>query len=368
VLEVEPMVRVLAGTALRSRPDPQAEALAIFEADAEVPILERRGRWIRTHHQDATGWLAPGGEPTVEEFQLEALEAGYLVVDTSPAERAARIESARSLLGQENGKFRNLGGWPLYTDVEDDDELTRLDRVARQVREIYEGRFGLRPGDDPSRAVVLYRNEDSYRRFTREFTNIGELHGDGHADDAMAALYLDTTDEIDVAAILVHELTHLVNRDVFRRPVKTWVEEGLANDLGLSRIDARGNIAPGTLGVRNTRSTTSGGQFVWSELLRDWREDRTKLNPVTDLLDFAWAEFVNDRYRRSNYAQSTFLIRYLLDEGTAQSRRGFQDFLAGASRGGPSGTDALTSALGTSAAELRSEYERWLSRRALAAR
>ncbi len=368
VIEVEPMALVAAGTALRSRPDPRAETLVLFEVDAEVPILERRGRWIRTFHDDATGWLAPDGEPTVEEFKLEALEAGYLVLDTSPEEKAARIAGARSFLGTENGDFRTLGGWPLYTDVTDAAELTRLDRVARQVREVYETRFGLRPADAPSRAVVLYRDEDSYRRFTQEFTDIGEIHGDGHADGAMAALFLADTREIDTAAILVHELTHLVNRDVFLGPVKTWIEEGLANDLGLSRIDARGNIAPGTLGARNTRSTTSGGQFVWSRLLKDWRDDRTELLPVTDLLDLAWAEFVSDRHRPSNYAQSTFFIRYLLDESTPENRSGFKEFLAVAGRGGPSGTAALTAALGVSEAELRSGYERWLSRRAAAAR
>ncbi len=368
VIEVEPMVRVAAGTALRSRPDPQAETLVLFEVDAEVPILARRGRWIRTFHHDATGWLAPDGEPSVEEFKLEALETGYLVLDTSPEEKATRIADARSFLGTENTDFRALGAWPLYTDVTDAVELTRLDRVARQVREVYEKRFGLRPADAPSRVVVLYRDEESYRRFTQEFTDIGEIHGDGHADGAMAALFLADTREIDTAAILAHELTHLVNRDVFLGPVKTWVEEGLANDLGFSRIDARGNIAPGTLGARNTRNTSSGGQYVWSRLLEDWREDRTELLPVTDLLDLAWAEFINDRHRRSNYAQSTFLIRYLLDEGTPENRSGFQEFLAIASRGGPSSAAALTSALGVSEAELRSEYEQWLSRSAEAAR
>ena len=89
---------------------------------------------------------------------------------------------------------------------------------------------------------------------------------------------------------------------------------------------------------------------------------------MTDLLDLAWAEFINDRHRRSNYAPSTFLIRYLLDEGTPENRSGFQEFLAIASRGGPSSAAALTSALGVSEAELRSEYEQWLSRSAEAAR
>ena len=100
-------------------------------------------------------------------------------------EKATRIADARSFLGTENTDFRALGAWPLYTDVTDAVELTRLDRVARQVREVYEKRFGLRPADAPSRVVVLYRDEESYRRFTQEFTDIGEIHGDGHADGAM---------------------------------------------------------------------------------------------------------------------------------------------------------------------------------------
>jgi len=367
VLELEDMVRVPAGAALRSRPDPQAEAFVLFEAEIEVPVLERRGRWIRTHHRDWTGWVAPGGEPTVEQYELEALAAGYLVVATSAAERAERIAAARRLLGEENADFTTLGGWPLYTDVRDAGALTRLDRLAGRLPAAYEERFALRAGTEPRRAVVLYRSEDAYRRFASEFTDIGELHGDGHADDAMAVLYLGGGG-VDPAAVLVHELTHLINRDVFQRPPMTWIEEGMAEDLGLSRIDGKGNLEPGTIGVRETRATTSGGRFVWSQLLRDWRQDRGRLQPLPALLDLSWAEFVSDRYRQSNYAQSAFFVRYLLDGTDPPTRRRFQEFLAAASRGAASGTDALAEALATSPGRLRNGYELWLTRRAAASR
>jgi hypothetical protein len=378
VLEPGPTVLILPGMSLRSRPDPRAEALVIVEAEVELPILERQGQWVRTHYDDWTGWVAPDGEP--EEVELEPARTSRLVIDTSVSERAARVANARSLLASENAAATSVGPWRLYTDVRDQGLLGGLDRVAGRLPQAYEERFGLQPDATESKVVVLYASEADYRRFTEEFTDLGDLDGGGHADQAMAALFAGSMSRDRVQAILVHELTHLLNRGPFAESPRSWLEEGLANDLGLARIDGDGGIQPGTLGGETTLSrqrsasrvivdsVRTGGQALWTRLLRDWRRNRAQLLPLAQLLDLEWSEFIDDSHRESNYSQSTFFVRYLLDDSGAETASAFRGFLRAVAAGGDSGSAALASALGTSVDDLQERYERWLTRLAVQSR
>jgi hypothetical protein len=373
VLAAEPTVSVRAGTPLRSRPEPTAEALVRIPTAAELPILQRSGDWVRTHYGDWTGWVAPDGEATAARPNLAVLGLSPLVLDTSVPQRAARVASARSFLGPENPTATTLGPWPLYSDVADSELLGRLRRLAEHLPALYAERFGLEPSLEEPPAVVLFAREADYRRFTEELTDVGELHAGGHADDAMAALFAEGRAE-DVAAVAVHELTHLLNRRRFARPPLTWLEEGLADDLGLSRLGEDGGIELGSLGGEATMVTErypfrpvvlktvhTGGQSVRLLVDRLWAERRPGLDRMAALLDMNWTDFVGADQGMWHYGESLLFVRYLLDHAPAARRDAFHRFLRAAADGAPSGGSALAAELGTSPQALQDDFERWLT-------
>lgn len=371
-----PLVLVPAGTALRSRPDPKSARLVTIEEEAELQILDRRGDWVRTAYRDWTGWLAPLGEQETDVAIPPDLRAPGFIFDTRPSEQAARLSSALGLFSQANPDFTSVGPWPLHTDVHDVELLELLDRVAKQVPTLYAERFGLTPAvpvDPPP--IVLFAAEDQYRAYADENTDLGQLAGGGHASSTMAALFVaDGASAADVASILVHELTHLLNRSLFAEAPATWLEEGLANDLGITRLDANGNLQLGRLGgtssvvgqpARRRRTivnvTQTGGLAMRSLLIRTWRDQRSKIVPLDRLLELPWADFVDDGQRRLNYALCAFFVRYLLDEVEEDAKAAFRGFLAEAARGGATDGAALARALGTTPDALRSEFEQWLT-------
>jgi hypothetical protein len=378
---------IAAGTPLRSRPDPTAALLITIEEDVELQVMERRGDWIRTAYGDWIGWLAPQGEDLAAaapapDLAPPEMRAGRLVLDTTLEEDAARVASARRLLGSENLEAGALGPWPLYTDVRDGKLLALLDRLATRLPESYGRRYGLPPPRDPDqRPILLFASEQAYRTFTSEFTDLGELHGGGHADGSMAALFVGGSTAAEVGSTLIHELTHLLNRTSFEKAPATWLEEGMANDLGFARFTDEGVIESGTLGgdsiVTNqstpgrrgvVTSLQTGGRAAWTRLARDWRERRVQINPLGRVLDLSWSEFVESGRRSSNYALSTFFVRYLLDGEDSGRAAAFRRFIADATTGSPSGAASLAQALATSIEALERDYELWLTAQMLAAR
>ena len=381
VVEAGPTVAINAGTALRSRPDPRAEVLTRFETAVELPILRRQGVWTRVHFRDWTGWLAAEGEPVSAGAGESSLAYDPLVIELSISQQTTRLAGARRLLAAENEALPALGPWRLYTDVEDFELLSFLDRVASAVPAAYRHRYGLPVTVDDSQVVVLFAEEQSYRDYTEEFTEVSALHGGGHADGFMAVLFDGSGSREAVGSVLVHELTHLLNRIAFEAGPNTWLEEAIASDLGLSRLDPSGRPKPGTLGGKTrvfsqrTSSrrtffnvTQTGGQVVWNELMDDWRRRRSKLVSLGELLDLPWSAFVRNDTRSPNYALATFFLRFLLDEPDAPHADLFRSFLTAASSGADSGSEALAAALSTPMPDLERRYERWLTAKAVRAR
>lgn len=374
-LDAGPSVTVPAGTALRSRPDPGSARLVTIETESDLQVLERRGDWVRTAYRDWTGWLAPLGEEESELPIPTDLRASQMTWDTSIVEQAEKIESALALFDSVNPDFASVGPWKLYTDVVDAELLELLDHVAGQVPAVYARRFGLtRFASTEPPPIVLFAREEDYRSFANAHSDVGDLNGGGHADRALAALFVpESTSPKAVAATLVHELTHLLNREHFTVAPFTWLEEGMANELGFTLIDAKGNLQIGRLGgetwlmrQRTPRGTLinasqSGGQAAWTLLAQDWRQRRPKLMPIDRLLDLPWKEFVEGGQRSSNYSLAVFLLRYLLDDAGDEVGAAFRGFIRGAARGEASDSAALASALGTTPEHLRRDFERWLT-------
>lgn len=374
-LENQESVLVAAETPLRTHPDRRAARLAIVGYEIELPVLERRGDWVRTRFGDVVGWLAPRGEPSPEPgVPLIDAARELLVVDVSEEERAARIARARARLDGENRRWRALGPWPLHTDVADDELLAYLDAIADRLPGAYERRFGLAPDVDDLPVVVLFARERNYREFAAVSAEVAGLEADGHASHSLAAFFVGRSPRGELAAVMVHELTHLLNRSLYPVQPHTWLEEGLANDLGLARIDDEGNIEAGSLGgttVLSTRRTsnnavsmvgsTSGGRVVWMQLLQDWKVRRSRLAPLPELLELPWADFVRRERRSANYALSTFFVRFLLDAGPEGSADAFRAFLREVADGGASDGEALSAALGMSIDDLAELYGQWLT-------
>ena len=163
-----------------------------------------------------------------------------------------------------------------------------------------------------------------------------------------------------MAAVLVHELAHLLNRRVFEAPIPPWLEEGLANDLAFCRIDARGHTRLGSLGGRSAvieqpeydqggfirldrRVHLTGPMASLRAVQERWRT--AEAPSVARLTDLVWSEFTDPMDRSLRYAASAFLVRYLLDSGgdsgDGELAAGFRSFLQSVAAGGPAGVEQL---------------------------
>jgi hypothetical protein len=94
----EATVRVVAGTALREVASPVALVLARVEDDAELPVLDRSGDWVRVAYGDRTGWVelvAAPGDPAAGEA------AGDVSREPSAGEAARGSEARGEAAGGE---------------------------------------------------------------------------------------------------------------------------------------------------------------------------------------------------------------------------------------------------------------------------
>jgi hypothetical protein len=201
-----------------------------------------------------------------------------------------------------------------------------------------------------------------------------EIGGKGHAGSGVAALLAGPRDGGEVAALLVHELTHLLNRRTFEADLPPWLEEGIANDLAYCQLDRQNRLQPGTLGGkafiaevpgpvdRFGRRSFSGtfhieGPLASLSLLKRNVEEKS-ITPLPELLDLTWREFVDPAGRELRYVQSVFLVRYLLDELGGE---GFRSFLESYQAGGEGDGDHLLATLGLTWEQLSAGWESWIA-------
>jgi hypothetical protein len=234
---------------------------------------------------------------------------------------------------------RTLGPFALYTDLPKSRLLAFFDKVAAAVPKAYAERYELDPGDETLEAVVLFSRDEDYRAFAQTITDAPGLPI-GHATQGLAVVSVGKRSRDEVAAVLVHELTHLLNRRVFREREIPWLDEGMGNDLAYCQIKRwSGEIDLGTLGGRSVvidrpgylvggqsrvdREIRLEGPVASLSLLR---ESSAQL-PLDLLFNLAPGEFMDPHDLRTRYDQSTFLIRFLLDSGDAELATAFRGFL-----------------------------------------
>lgn len=311
------------GARLRERPDPDSAVMEVFATSIELPVLERQGPWVQVRFGVWLGWvdIDAGGKPPSIDLPVNP--------DIARLERALEIFGRRPAPG-------SLGPFTLFTDVEDPRTLDRLAAVAEGAIVAYRSRYGLDPQSLDGAAVVIFAEEDAYRRFEAQESRLVGAHSLGFTSEALSILFTGGQQKVAIEALLVHELVHLLGRRVFAGPIPPWLDEGMAQDLALSRIEVDGRIRPGTLSTVDPppgTSTVRGGSRVLSAaethlvtLLGDWN---SPYHPgVADLTTLAWQEFIDPERRIIRYSKSALLVRYLLDGGDKRLREGFLGYLA----------------------------------------
>ncbi len=351
--ELRPRVWVPQDSALFQVPDAGTTPLATTEAASNLPVLERRGSWYRVGYRNLEAWVelfpqpAAGSEPPLGSAPSPPLPVPARPADPDLLAAARRLLDPAARATGTAGTVTALGPYALVADVRDAELLAYLDRVVGQVEPAYAAGYGVEPIGHPAETIVLFAGYESYARFQEANDGISRPDAPGFAHAGIVASYVQDRTAAEVAATLVHELVHLLNRRALGPALPAWLEEGLADDLGQARIGATGVLEADRLGGAYRRRLDSiewrGGRAAAIQLRRAL--DREELPSLSDLVGSEWSADGDERARSLRYAQASFWIRSLLDGSQPDLGRGLRRFLAGVAAGGPADGEALRNAL-----------------------
>ncbi len=352
-------VWVLPGNRIRSEPSPTAPTILEFEAISNVTWLEKRGDWYGVWHRGIQGWVyLEGYEESEDPPYGRAVEPPGPLPPRAPD--SAALEAARALL-TDGGRHLAIGPWQLWTDSTDEELLWRLRGVASGLEAVYTGRYGREPLGRPLEGFVLYDDEAVYREVQNRSDRLLGLAAAGHTVSGLSISFVGQRSHDAVAATLVHELVHTINRRALGPVLPSWLGEGLAEDLATSRLGRQGPL-PGTLGgerrVEGEAWIMDGGIAALFQL-RD-RVRTARLASVQELLELDWESFVRPGVAELHYAQSAFFLRFLLDGEDGRYAEGFRAFLDAVAAGGPVSGRALRRHLDESWMALDARFELWL--------
>lgn len=375
-------IEVAAGTPVRERPDRVSGALAIVDSAQELPVLERRGVWTRVRYGGLNGWIRTVGEDGESGEDGSGLPVGSRARGRTP--EPGVLQRALSLLDQP--VQRPLGPWTLYTDLRDRRLLGTLDRVATEAVRAYRELYGLEPGLDAEEGaggeevVVVFARREDHGAFLGEGARFGANEIGGSAGFGLAVLHREDRTDAELRVLLAHELVHLLTRRTLGLRTPPWLEEGLADGLAFSRIDASGGIHPDELGGTFTSRgewfrpphlpprvvTASSGPRAAVERLVALLDRRT-LPGLRTLLSMDWSTLVDPRRRHVTYAHSSMFVRFLLDGDAGRWRKGFRSYLQVVAAGGETAVrqEALVEALGTDWETLEKAFRRWIRAQAV---
>ncbi|HEX5758254.1 MAG TPA: hypothetical protein VF121_03590 [Thermoanaerobaculia bacterium] len=351
-------VLIRPGEALHRRPRAGARTVTRFHAYGNLAVVDHRPGWVKVEYRGHSGWVPLSGE--WEEPPLGSAPDPTLPLPALPAD-PERLAAARAALGAGAAEGR-LGPYALVTDFADLERLAWLDRVAAGFESAYHVRYGLLPVGEPAETVVLFAEETAYRAFQSRDARLAGLPASGHTGHGLVALFDGGLRRAEVGGTLVHELTHLVNRRAIGPALPSWLDEGIADELAMSRLDEAGRLAPGTLGgavvEEGFRRQLFGAPAALHRLARGLEEGR--LRPLPELLDLDWAPFVAAAGARHHYPHAAFWVRYLLEGEDGALAPAFRAFLAGVAAGGSAAPEALRARLGRSWEELEAGFRTWV--------
>lgn len=328
---------LLPGTVLRSAPAPGGAEVERSRELASVPVLERRGDWLRVRLRGHDGWADPA-TPVIEVGRAGfASFAGRYAAQP----RGSVLRTAKQMLGLREPSGR-LGPFALYTDVEDRELLALLDGVAARLDEAYGARYGLGLPKRRARPQIALFAEEAHFRALARATKGAPVHARGFASGGLVVFYVGGDPWQTVITGFVHELTHTLNRHALGAALPPWLEEGLAEDLGGVWLEDPDAPSPGMThpgdGSRHgwtlqglVGAVAIGGLEGWAPLAELTALDRTG--------------FFADR-QGVNYKQSQLFVRCLLDAGDERLAGGFRGFLSDTAEGYPPGAEELIERLG----------------------
>jgi hypothetical protein len=256
-----------------------------------------------------------------------------------------------------------LGPYPLYTDLADPGLVFFLDRVAAAVEPAYRRRYGREPVGEAAEVIVLFAGEEGYRAFQDADRQLADLPASGHTGYGLVALYLGGRRRDEVAATLVHEIAHLLNRRSVGPALPPWLDEGLAADLATSAIGPAGDLHPDTLGGAIERGAGRVDYYGAQAAIRRLAAALTDraLPPLPRLFALDWEAFVRSDRLDLHYAAAGFFWRYLLQgEGGALAGPA-RAYLASTADGGAADAETLRIELDRTWADLEDGFEAWVA-------
>jgi len=305
-------VQIIEGSVLRAAPVETAERLALLPR-CQLLARETRGSWVRVRLGKLDGWIDLQGATlpylgSVVEYQAPRDPAGVA------------LQQALDILGGEAQPVP-LGPFDFYHDVDDQKLLRLLGEIAPQVVAAFVDRYGLEVVE-PQGVVVLFADERRYMQLKESQFNDIPFHSEGHAVPGLVAIKVGNRSRREVATTLIHELTHLIAWQVLGPDLPPWLNEGLADDLALSRIDREGRLNSDSFDQRSLRFGRNT-----AEILVKVVGSLSRAQPIR-LVDFLSQD------RRSflaqpelHYALSALFVRFLLEDSLAGSAAAFKSYL-----------------------------------------
>lgn len=355
-VEIVPPIWLEPGMVLHQEPSGTSPELGRITRYEHVVPTSVRGLWRRVEVEGRRGWVyvdrlpAEPGEPL-----LGREPAPVLPVSARPPDEDTLARARAQLQGESTGV---LGPYPLYTDVRDASLRYRLHQVATHLEAVYAERFGVEPVGEPAEAVILFDRLSSYRLFQAADDRLRGLPAAGHAGHGLAALFVESQDPEQVAATLVHELTHLLNRRALGPALPPWLDEGLAEDLTWSRLDDQGRAVPGSWGGVEREHEELVVRFGGAAVRDRYRRAQTlgHLVPLEELFRMEWQDFVRFRGGLA-YAQAGLWVRWLLDRAPPGR---FHRFLRDTARGERITEERLLETMGLSWEEMEVGLREWV--------
>ena len=353
-------IRIDAGTKIHEQPNRSAGVLDIVAEPTDFEILEQREDWIRIQRSGWIGWILVG--------QAGEEDRRGIPIRYTPDEE--RLLRARTILGDGVEPSR-LGPFELYSDLQNDRLLERMTRVAVALPDTYSERYGLDPGTEASEVLVVFSSYDDYLRFEAGEPDIAGTGTRGYTGRGISVLSVGERSIDQTLEILVHELTHVLNRRVFGMNSPAWVEEGLADDLAYCKVASDGRLAIGSLGGEIKRDVSSdvagryridfevsGGRGMLSNLLARWSGPERPSLPL--LLDMSWIEFIQPEVRPLHYAESAFFVRFLLGSKNKTRSQALLSYLQRLASAKIAQAESLWDYLDESPEKVEAAYYRWL--------
>ena len=313
--------------------EPDATSPILFETGAvtNVKVLETQGDWHLVLYRGRPGWVelgqvdAPGAPP----FGSEPTPPGPLPARTPDPDQ---VTSAREYLSGTTREHR-IGPYTLFTDSGDDELVRSLDGLASQIESVYVSRYERPVVGEPDGVVILYSSEAGYRAYQLERDDGGNPVSIGHTGSGVVTLYVGEQSLQQVGAVLVHELVHLLNRRGLGPVLPAWLEEGTADDLAHSAVEA-GRIDPTRIGgeiVQDGDLLSAYGGWASISIVRRARSSGRAPEP-SQLIAMDRDEFNDPEKSSLHYGASALLVRYLLE--TEELAPGFREYLTSVAAGG----------------------------------